>query len=102
MRKRIPKVLWCLWAVSLLASSFSAASAGPRDGTKLADLKTKVDHKYIPKPEELKYVFATAAPVLRVQPGDTVQTWTQSALGDYLQKPGDSPSCPGASPSRKG
>ena len=53
-------------------------------------LKLKVDHKYIPKPEELKYVFATAAPVLRIQPGDTVQTWTQSALGDYLQKPGDS------------
>ncbi len=89
MRKRIVKMLWCLWAVSLLASSFSVASAGPRDGTKLTDLKTKIDHKYIPKPEELKYVFATAAPVLYLKPGDVLQTWTERADGNVLQKPGD-------------
>lgn len=46
-------------------------------------------HRYVPKPEELKYAFATAPPVLRLKPGDWLETWTESALGDYLNKPGD-------------
>jgi acetamidase/formamidase len=46
-------------------------------------------HKYIPKPEELKYNFATAPPVLRIKSGDTVETWTENALGPAVKKPGD-------------
>jgi len=46
-------------------------------------------HKYIPKPEELKYTFATAEPVLRVKSGDTIETWTENALGPAIKKPGD-------------
>jgi len=49
-------------------------------------------HRYIPKKEELKYTFATAAPVLRVQPGDTIETWTHSAFNDFVENPtGSSP-----------
>src|SRR3989338_9477556 len=46
-------------------------------------------HKYTPKKEDLKYTFATAAPVLKLQPGDTLETWTERADGNTLQKPGD-------------
>ncbi|MCZ6777670.1 MAG: acetamidase/formamidase family protein [Acidobacteria bacterium] len=46
-------------------------------------------HRYIPKPDELKYTFATTAPVLRLKPGDVLETWTENALGDHLQQPGD-------------
>ncbi len=46
-------------------------------------------HKYIPKPEELKYNFASAPPVLRIKSGDTVETWTENALGPAVKKPGD-------------
>lgn len=44
-------------------------------------------HRYIPKKEELKYTFATAAPVLRVKPGDTIETWTHSAFNDFVEDP---------------
>ena len=44
-------------------------------------------HRYIPKKEELKYTFATAAPVLRVKPGDTIETWTESAFGESAGQP---------------
>ncbi len=46
-------------------------------------------HKYIPKPADLKYNFATAPPVLHIKPGDTVETWTENALGPGVLKPGD-------------
>lgn len=46
-------------------------------------------HRYVPKKEELKYTFATAAPVLHLKPGDRLETWTESALGDHLNQPGD-------------
>ena len=46
-------------------------------------------HRYIPPPGDLKYVFATAPPVLHLKPGDRLVTWTESALGDHLNKPGD-------------
>jgi acetamidase/formamidase len=44
-------------------------------------------HRYVPKKEELKYTFATAAPVLRVKPGDTLETWTHSAFNDFVESP---------------
>lgn len=46
-------------------------------------------HRYIPKVEELRYTFATTPPVLHLKPGDRLETWTESALGDFLHKPGD-------------
>lgn len=46
-------------------------------------------HRYTPKKEDLKYTFATAAPVLRLKPGDVLATWTERADGNHLQKPGD-------------
>ncbi len=46
-------------------------------------------HRYVPRPEELKYTFGPAEPVLRVKPGDWIETWTESALGDTLNQPGD-------------
>lgn len=46
-------------------------------------------HRYIPKKGDLKYTFATAPPVLRLKPGDRLETWTENALGDYLNQPGD-------------
>src|SRR3989338_7602643 len=50
---------------------------------------TAETHKYTPKKEDLKYTFATAAPVLKLKPGDTLETWTERADGNTLQKPGD-------------
>ena len=47
-------------------------------------------HRYIPKKEELKYTFATAAPVLRVKPGDNIETWTHSAFNDFVENPAGS------------
>lgn len=44
-------------------------------------------HRYMPKKEELKYTFATAAPVLRVKPGDSIETWTHSAFNDFVENP---------------
>ncbi len=46
-------------------------------------------HRYVPKPDQLKYTFATSPPVLYLKPGDRLETWTESALGDYLNEPGD-------------
>lgn len=46
-------------------------------------------HRYTPKKEDLKYTFGTAAPVLHLKPGDVLETWTESALGDTINKPGD-------------
>jgi len=61
--------------------SLLVAGAGP-----VARAET---HRYIPRPEELKYTFATAEPVLRVASGDTIETWTENALGPAVRKPGD-------------
>jgi len=46
-------------------------------------------HRYIPEKESLRYTFSTAEPVLHLKPGDRLETWTESALGDHLNKPGD-------------
>lgn len=39
--------------------------------------------------KDVKYVYATAAPVLRLKPGDVLETNTLDAFGNVLQKPGD-------------
>ena len=46
-------------------------------------------HRYVPKQEELKYTFATAPPVMHLKPGDVLETWTERADSNLLQKPGD-------------
>ncbi|MFQ5671208.1 MAG: acetamidase/formamidase family protein [Acidobacteriota bacterium] len=46
-------------------------------------------HRYIPAPEELRYLFATSPPVLEMKPGDRLETWTESALGPRMRQPGD-------------
>lgn len=66
---------------TLLVLSLAVAAQGP-----IARAET---HKYFPKPEDLKYTFATAEPVLRVKAGDTIETWTENALGPAVKKPGD-------------
>ena len=75
--------------VGLMAAALAVAAEMPGHVAEQEGLKLKVDHKYIPKPEELKYVFATAAPVLHLKAGDVLQTWTERADGNVLQKPGD-------------
>jgi len=47
-------------------------------------------HRYVPQPQELKYTFATAEPVLRLKTGDWVETWTHSALNDFVYDPQNS------------
>ncbi len=46
-------------------------------------------HRYIPATDDLKFTFATAPAVLHLKPGDRLETWTESALGDSLNQPGD-------------
>ncbi len=48
---------------------------------------TAETHRYVPKPGELKYTFATAPPVLHLKPGDWLETWTHSALNDFIYDP---------------
>jgi amidase len=66
---------------TVLAQALAVAALG-----QLAGAET---HRYLPRPDELKYSFATVKPVLRVKPGDTVVTWTENALGPAIRKPGD-------------
>jgi len=67
-----------------LRTSFSAAILS----LTLSGLTSAAEtHRYIPKKEELKYTFAAAAPVLRVKPGDTLETWTHSAFNDFVENP---------------
>ncbi len=70
------------WGQGALLALFFVVTVGGQD-------VAAETHKYTPKPEELKYTFATAAPVLRVKPGDTIETWTENALGPEMRKPGD-------------
>lgn len=46
-------------------------------------------HRYLPKRDEFKYAFGVAAPVLRIKPGDIVETWTEDAFNGSVKKPGD-------------
>ncbi len=52
-----------------------------------ADAQTVV--RYDPAEKDLKYVFATAAPVATLKAGDTLETRTVDAFGGAIQKPGD-------------
>jgi len=45
---------------------------------------------YEPSEQALKYVYATAPPVLTLSPGDTLETRTVDAFGNAIRKPGDS------------
>ena len=67
--------------VGLMAAALAVAAEMPGHVAEQEGLKLKVDHKYIPKPEELKYVFATAAPVLHLKPGDVVSYRTPGGGG---------------------
>lgn len=75
MFHRIPE--W-IFRISLLLLMVGTAQPGAAE-----------TRHYFPKPENLKYSFATAPPVLTLRPGDTLETWTESALGDSLNQPGD-------------
>ena len=55
----------------------------------LAGIAQAETHRYIPKREELKYVFGVAPPVLKIKPGDIVETWTEDAYSGSVKKPGD-------------
>jgi acetamidase/formamidase len=53
----------------------------------LSDTAAAETHRYVPKPDELKYTFATAPPVLHLKPGDWLETWTHSAFNDFIYDP---------------
>lgn len=46
-------------------------------------------HRYTPKKDELKYHFGVADPVLRVQPGDTIETYAERTDTGYYRQFGD-------------
>jgi amidase len=45
--------------------------------------------RYEPAEKDLKYVYATVAPVATLKPGDTLATRTVDAFGNVIKKPGD-------------
>jgi amidase len=45
--------------------------------------------RYEPAEKDLKFVYATAAPVATLRPGDTLETRTFDAFGNVIRKPGD-------------
>jgi amidase len=45
--------------------------------------------RYEPAEKDLKYVYATVAPVATLRPGDTLETRTVDAFGNAIKKPGD-------------
>jgi amidase len=45
--------------------------------------------RYEPAENDLKFVFATAAPVATIKPGQILETRTVDAFGNAIQKPGD-------------
>lgn len=45
--------------------------------------------RYIPKKEELKYHFGIAEPVMKLQPGDIVETYTERTDTGYYRQFGD-------------
>src|SRR5713101_3555041 len=47
---------------------------------------------YIPKHDELKYTFGGSAPVMKLKPGTTVETWTEDCYDGSVTKPTDIPS----------
>ena len=53
-----------------------------------ASLAQNVVH-YTTSTDNVKYLFATAAPVARLHSGDILDTNTLDCFGDVLRKPGD-------------
>jgi len=49
----------------------------------------QADENYRATAQNVKYVYATTEPVLRLKPGDTLVTNTLDAFGNVLRKPGD-------------
>ena len=49
----------------------------------------QADVNYRATAQNVKYVYATTEPVLRLKPGDTLVTNTLDAFGNVLRKPGD-------------
>lgn len=45
--------------------------------------------KYEPGPGDVKFVYGLAPPVATLRPGDILETRTQDAFGNVIQKPGD-------------
>ena len=45
--------------------------------------------RYEPGPADVKYVYGVAEPVATLRPGDILETRTQDAFGNVIQKPGD-------------
>ena len=45
--------------------------------------------RYDPGPTDVKYVYGVAEPVATLRPGDILETRTQDAFGNVIQKPGD-------------
>lgn len=65
----------------LFLSSFSIAQQGAAASGNVV--------KYHATMKDVKYVYATAEPVERLKPGDTLETNTVDAFGNVLQKLGD-------------
>lgn len=72
-----PRRLLPAW---LLLTASLAAQTAPQGGRTV---------HYEPKPEDLKGVFATLPPVMRVHSGDVIDTRTADCFGGAIQKPGD-------------
>ena len=64
-----------------LASGLASAAEGPSAVPRVVRYQTNSGN--------VKYLFATAAPVARLAPGDILETNTLDAFGNALQKPGD-------------
>ncbi len=47
--------------------------------------------RYVPTHDELKYTFGGAAPVMKLKPGATVETWTEDCYDGSVKKPTDLP-----------
>ena len=67
------------WVVALVAGLAVALPCAPAQEVK----------RYIPKKEELKYHFGMAEPVMRLKPGDIVETYTERTDTGYYRQFGD-------------
>ena len=67
-------------AMALPVAAFAQAAAGSESGRVV---------KYRGTIDNVKYVYGTMPPVEHMRPGDILETNTLDALGDAVQKPGD-------------
>ena len=77
--------------VSILALSSAALCPGSIFGQASAPAAGATGQvvRYHTTMDLVKYVYATAPPVARLHPGDILETNTPDALGNAVQKPGD-------------